>query len=120
MPTISRYAAGRVRYLLRRYRGIALLRAAYWMFVRGYECEVCHNCGRPIRVVWWCYDDVLWTAVTGNEKPPGSECAAGTWCIDCFDEAAQKRVGWIEWSPGNLRFLQHPASQSKGEDTRGD
>lgn len=96
----------RLRYVLSRYRGAALSRAFYWVIVRRWETEICRKCGRPVRVVWWCHDDALWAAATGNDKPPGRESAAGIRCIYCFDsEAKDAGADWIEWAPINLRYL---------------
>lgn len=101
----------RLRYVFvgGRFHGAAKWRASYWVIVRRWETEICAECGRPVRLVWWCHDDALWTAVTGNPKPPGRENAAGIWCITCFDEAARDKTGWIEWAPVNLRHLQQGA-----------
>lgn len=97
----------RTRYVLSRYRGIARLRAFYWIIIRRWETEICGKCGRPVRVVWWCHDDALWTAATGNEKPPGRESAGGIRCIICFDKDAKAAgAAWIEWAPVNLRYLK--------------
>lgn len=71
--------------------------------------EKCEKCGGPIDLVWWCSDEFLWEAVTGNRRPSGTrEPAAGTWCVQCFDLAARDLCGWIEWSPVNLRHLVKP------------
>lgn len=97
-------------YVLSRYSGVPRLRALYWHIVRGWESEVCQQCGRPVRVVWWCHDDRLWELVTGHIKPSGKEAAAGIWCPSCFDEAARDRAGWVEWAPVNLRHLREESS----------
>jgi hypothetical protein len=97
----------RVRYIFGHYRGATLLRAAYWVLVRHWDAEICQDCGRPVREVWWCHDDLLWEKVTGRPKPAGSrEAAGGVFCIRCFDAAARTVCGWVEWAPLNLRFLQ--------------
>lgn len=97
---------GRLRYVFGRYKSVARLRAFYWVVIRRWETEICGKCGRPVRVVWWCHDDALWTAATGNEKPSGREAAGGVRCIVCFDRAARMAgVDWIEWAPVNLRHL---------------
>lgn len=99
-----------VPYVLGRYRGMALLRACYWLWVRGWETEVCTECGRPVRIVWWCHDSLLWREVTGNAAPEGSsEAAGGIWCIYCFDAEARRLAGWVEWAPLNLVHLQDEA-----------
>lgn len=77
----------------------------YWQRIRRYDSEICSQCGRPVGLVWWCSDNFLWEAVTGHEKPPGKEPAAGIWCISCFDRAASKVCPWIEWAPLNQRHL---------------
>lgn len=83
------------------------LRRFYWKRLRGWESEICQECGRPVRVVWWCHDNRLWEKVTGNARPARSrEPAAGVRCINCFDEAAKHVCDWIEWAPVNLRHLQ--------------
>jgi hypothetical protein len=85
----------------------ARLRGFYWAIIRGWDAELCQECGRPVRTVWWCHDDWLWEKVTGDAKPAGSrESAAGIFCITCFDAAARKVCGWVEWAPLNLRSLQ--------------
>lgn len=98
-----------VRYALKpgRFHGWrSKARAFYWLWVRRWETEICQHCGRPVRLVWWCHDDALWTKVTGNPKPSGRECAAGIWCIWCFDDECRRlRVGWMEWAPLNLRHI---------------
>lgn len=96
----------RLAHIHRKFHGAARLRAFYWAFIRRWEAEICQECGRPVRLVWWCHDDKLWTAVTGKPKPPGRECAGGIWCIYCFDTAARSLMGWIEWAPLNLCRLQ--------------
>lgn len=97
----------RTRYVFSRYRGAALFRAFYWVVLRRWETEICRKCGRPVRVVWWCFDDALWTAATGHEKPPGREAAGGVRCIPCFDaDAKAAGADWIEWAPTNLRHLK--------------
>jgi hypothetical protein len=97
----------RLRYTFRSFRGVALLRALWHGHVRRYDAEICHKCGRPVGLVWWCHDDLLWEKVTGKPKPFGSrESAGGIFCITCFDHAARKVCGWIEWAPLNLRHLQ--------------
>lgn len=84
------------------------LRRFYWRRIRHYETELCHFCGRPVRVVWWCHDDRLWQLVTGHKRI-GREAAAGVRCIPCFDaEAKRSGAGWIEWAPVNLRHLGEP------------
>lgn len=90
--------SARLRVTLR-WRGIALLRALYWRHLRRWQTEICHNCGRPVRVVWWTYDDALWETVTGESH------GGGIRCIPCFDEAARAHCAWIEWVPGNLRHM---------------
>jgi hypothetical protein len=98
--------SARAIHLRRKLHGVALLRAFYWAFIRRWGSELCHTCGRPVRLVWWCHDDKLWTAVTGKTKPAGRESAGGIRCIHCFDAAAKKAgVPWIEWAPLNLRYL---------------
>jgi len=92
-------------YTLRKFTGLARLRAFWHRHIKGYECEVCHECGRPVDLVWWCHDDKLWEQVTGHAKPSGRESAAGVWCISCFNAAAKEHVGWIEWAPLNLQNL---------------
>lgn len=103
-----------IKYVLRRGRfrsNRARLRAFYWLAFRHWETEICQNCGRPVRQVWWCHDDKLWTRITGNPKPSGRECAAGIWCIRCFDDAAREiDTGWIEWAPINLKHVGDPRS----------
>jgi hypothetical protein len=101
----------RLRYVLARgrFQGWAKARAFYWSVIRRWETEICMKCGRPVRVVWWCHDSALWTRITGNPKPPGSESAAGIWCIYCFDKACRaEKTGWIEWAPLNLFHIGDP------------
>lgn len=94
-------------YTFRRFRGRVFLRAFWWRHVRGWDAEICQKCGRPVGLVWWCHDNFLWEKVTGNPRPVGSrEPAAGIFCIACFDRAARKVCGWIEWAPLNLQHLQ--------------
>jgi len=97
---VSRVIA-RSRYVLSgRFSGMARWRAFYWYVLRDWETEICTECGRPVRLVWWCSDDQLWERVTGNAKTPGGrEAASGIWCIHCFDAAARAHAGWIEWAP---------------------
>jgi len=99
-----------IRYVWRPvFSPTAKLRALYWLLLRRWETEICQQCGRPVRHVWWCHDTRLWERVTGNRKPPGSEAAAGIWCIRCFDEGVKAIGGiWIEWTPGNLLHFGEP------------
>jgi hypothetical protein len=94
-------------------------RALYWLVIRRWETEICQHCGRPVRLVWWCHDDLLWEKVTGKPKPTGSrESASGILCIRCFDTAAKKVCGWIEWAPLNLRHLQTREEQDRSAEAR--
>lgn len=101
----------RLRYVFKteRFRSRpAQARAFYWVVLRHWETEICTECGRPVRLVWWCHDDFLWTRITGWAKTPGSkEAAAGCLCIYCFDGMARELCAWIEWAPVNLRHLRH-------------
>lgn len=107
----------RLRYVATRFTGLARLRAFYWCFLRRWETEICQSCGRPVRLVWWCSDDALWTLVTGKPKPAGREAAGGIRCIYCFDAAARAAgVPWIEWAPLNFRYLSLGARELKDGD----
>lgn len=87
----------------------AHLRRWYWQRIRRWDAEICQECGRPVRTVWWCHDDMLWEKVTGKIKPAGSrESASGIMCMDCFDELAREVCVWIEWAPVNLRHMLKP------------
>ncbi len=101
-------------YTWRKFSGAGRLRAFWHRHIKGYECEVCHHCGCPVETVWWCHDNPLWKAVTGHATPPGSESAAGIWCITCFDKAAKEHTGWIEWAPVNLQHLGTEGSSAGG------
>lgn len=90
----------RLRYTLGRWRGLALVRALYWRHIRRHETEIC-RCGRPVWVVWWCYDDPLWLRVNGR--------SGGSLCIPCFDKAAKDLCHWVEWAPQNQRHLERAA-----------
>lgn len=92
-----------IRYALReknyhpRHDRLAKLRALYWILVRRWETEICNCCGRPVGVVWWCFDQKLWDHVNGGE--------GGTLCIRCFDRMARPIIQWLEWMPVNARHL---------------
>lgn len=75
----------RVRHTFSRWSGMALLRAIYWRHLRGYKYEVCHDCGRPVRVVWMAPDGE-WERVMGG---PG-----GVLCIPCFDDRSPYSLRW--------------------------
>jgi hypothetical protein len=84
---------------------MARLRRFYWQRIRRHDSEICHSCGRPVGLVWWCFDPGLWERVTGN-RANGQEPASGLRCIPCFDrEAREAGAGWIEWAPLNLRHI---------------
>lgn len=77
------------------------------------------DCGRPVREVWWCHDDLLWEKVTGRPKLAGSrESAGGIFCTRCFDAAARQVCGWVEWAPLNLRNLQTDEERQASADLR--
>lgn len=99
-----------IRYALRK-KAItggwkARLRALWWIAVKGEEGEICMECGRPVGLVWWCYDNALWERVTGFVTPLGGT-APGLLCIPCFDAAVRglPETIWVEWACGNLRHL---------------
>lgn len=109
-----RYCLGHGRFL----SPAARLRATYWSVLRRWETELCQECGRPVRQVWWCSDDRLWERVTGNRRRPRSrEPASGIRCIRCFDEAVceDSEAGWVEWAPVNLRHIGDPPSSPRQE-----
>jgi hypothetical protein len=61
---------------------LARLRGAYWAVVRGWDCEICSDCGRPVRLVFHV-PDALWEQITGCARSPGGESAPGILCPDC-------------------------------------
>lgn len=87
----------RIRYVLviKRWRGgiIARLRGLWHYVVRRHCCEICGDCGRPVRVVWHAPDD-LWLLVNGRET--------GVMCVPCFDDRARSLVPslYLMWTPG--------------------
>lgn len=56
------------------------LRRWYWRFVRGYEYEICNECGRAVGAssgpTWWSAPDWLWERVMGSPN--------GVLCMPCF------------------------------------
>lgn len=72
----------------------ALWRAWWWAFVRRYECEICSECGRPVRHVWTAPDPV-WSSVMPG---PG-----GVLCAPCFDVLYERKTGRsLRWVPREL------------------
>lgn len=64
----------------------------YWIFLRRYECEICHACGRPVGHCtgsWWSADNALWQAMTGREQ--------GVLCPPCFVEVAREKGVHVYW-----------------------
>ena len=77
----------RVAYIMRKFSGIARLRAAYWFLLKCYEYEVCQSCGRPVGLVWTAPDD-LWRELV-------SEDGGGIRCIPCFDALSPDSLRWV-------------------------
>lgn len=70
----------------------ASVRRLYWIFVRGYEYEICNHCGCPVGRCtgsWWKADDALWIEVNGRSE--------GVMCPPCFTEACKAKGFVIHW-----------------------
>jgi hypothetical protein len=68
----------------------ALVRAVWWLFVRGYESEICYDCGRPVATVWWA-EGSLWSRLTGWGE-------GGLLCMGCFARRAGRQSVALNWS----------------------
>lgn len=68
------------------------LRRLYWIFVRGYEYEICNRCGAPVGLCtgsWWGAHDALWERVNGRSE--------GVLCPPCFTAACDALGIHIRW-----------------------
>lgn len=67
------------------------LRRWYWKHIRGEEGEICHDCGRPVRIVWTA-PDWMWAEAMGH--------AGGILCPPCFDvRMGHPNALFIRWTP---------------------
>lgn len=67
-------------------------RRLYWIFLRGYEYEICDRCGCPVsRCVnsWWETDDALWFKINGRHE--------GVMCPPCFTTACAEQGISVRW-----------------------
>jgi hypothetical protein len=85
----------RISYVLWRrksWTGGSTARArGFWHHVvRGYDYEVCGECGRPVDQAWLT-DDQQWIDVMGHE--------GGLLCIPCFDRKLEKPGRLVRWLP---------------------
>jgi hypothetical protein len=87
-------------WFLRHGRLLAALRQLIAVYVTGYIGETCERCGR--RYFLWHAPDDLWTRVTGHVQDDPPQLAAGLWCADCFDRAAQRLGIDLRWTPKEL------------------
>ena len=71
----------------------AWLRRLWWKRVRRYRYEICHDCGRPVGLVWQAAD-ALWLWVVGHE--------GGILCIRCFDQRCDEDAYVLRWVPEKL------------------
>lgn len=77
---------------------LAKFRALYWIIVRRYETELCHHCGRPVRLVYHA-PDAIWETITGKARSPGGEAAPGILCPCCLsDLAEEKGLPYLRWT----------------------
>lgn len=70
----------------------ALLRAAWYGVVKGYDGELCLRCGRPVMPhtgSWWTTDEDLWHRIGGDEF--------GVLCPPCFTNVAQVHEVYVHW-----------------------
>lgn len=85
----------RISYVLWRRKswtgGLSARARAFWHHVvRGYDYEVCGECGRPVSQTWLT-DDQLWIDVMGHE--------GGLLCIRCFDGKLERPGRMVRWVP---------------------
>jgi len=70
----------------------ARLRGAWHIIMRGYRCEICIRCGRPVGPhtgSWWSASDDLWAVVIGDPHR--------VVCPPCFTDAADARGVRVCW-----------------------
>ena len=69
------------------------LRRFYWRHIRRHRYEICHECGRPVFIVWSA-DDALFAHIHGSPW--------GIRCVPCFDAEAIEQGIYLRWTPGPL------------------
>jgi hypothetical protein len=85
----------RISYVLWRRKswtgGLTARARAFWHHVvRGYDYEVCGECGRPVNQTWLT-DDQTWIDVMGHE--------GGLLCLRCFDGKLERPGRMVRWVP---------------------
>ncbi len=76
----------------------ARFRMLYWLLVRRYKYEICHHCGRPVKVVFHVPDEI-WEIITGNARSYNGEAGAGILCAPCVSILAKKAaLPFLRWT----------------------
>jgi hypothetical protein len=83
------------------------LRYFWHRHIRGYKCEICQWCGRPVHQIWTAPDD-MYAGVTGRTD------GDGVFCISCFDIEAFRWGEPLRWVP---KPLLTPAGDTADTDT---